>query len=47
MVNGRIAQEMPTAQLAADRDLQERLLGVRSGGHSLEAQADAAGRPAR
>jgi uncharacterized protein (UPF0261 family)/ABC-type branched-subunit amino acid transport system ATPase component len=33
MVNGRIAQEMPTAQLAADRELQERLLGVRSGGH--------------
>ncbi len=32
MVNGRIAQELPTAQLAADRDLQERLLGVRSGG---------------
>ena len=31
MVNGRIAQEMPTAQLAADRALQERLLGVRSG----------------
>ena len=32
MVNGRIAQELPTAQLAADRDLQERLLGVRAGG---------------
>jgi len=32
MVNGRIAQEMPTVQLAADRELQERLLGVRSGG---------------
>jgi uncharacterized protein (UPF0261 family) len=32
MVNGRIAQEMPTAALAADRELQERLLGVRSGG---------------
>ena len=31
MVNGRIAQEMPTAQLAADPALQERLLGVRSG----------------
>jgi uncharacterized protein (UPF0261 family)/ABC-type branched-subunit amino acid transport system ATPase component len=41
MVNGRIAQEMPTSQLAADRDLQERLLGVRSHGEddleSLEA----------
>ncbi|CAN5758811.1 ABC transporter permease [soil metagenome] len=33
MVNGRIAQEMPTAQLAGDRELQERLLGVRSGGN--------------
>ena len=30
MVNGRITQEMPTSQLAADRELQERLLGVRS-----------------
>jgi uncharacterized protein (UPF0261 family)/ABC-type branched-subunit amino acid transport system ATPase component len=30
MVNGRIAQLMPAAQLAADRELQERLLGVRS-----------------
>jgi uncharacterized protein (UPF0261 family)/ABC-type branched-subunit amino acid transport system ATPase component len=33
MVNGRIAQEMSAAELAADRDLQERLLGVKSGGH--------------
>jgi uncharacterized protein (UPF0261 family)/ABC-type branched-subunit amino acid transport system ATPase component len=33
MVNGRIAQEMPAADLAADRALQERLLGVKSGGH--------------
>ena len=39
MVNGRIAQELPTAQLAADRDLQERLLGVRSGGHDAEPEA--------
>ncbi|MDP1533979.1 MAG: ABC transporter ATP-binding protein, partial [Rubrivivax sp.] len=30
MVNGRIAQELPAAILAADRELQERLLGVRS-----------------
>jgi uncharacterized protein (UPF0261 family)/ABC-type branched-subunit amino acid transport system ATPase component len=30
MVNGRIAHEMPAAHLAADRELQERLLGVRS-----------------
>ena len=38
MVNGRIAQEMPTAQLAGDRELQERLLGVRSRGHDDEPQ---------
>jgi uncharacterized protein (UPF0261 family)/ABC-type branched-subunit amino acid transport system ATPase component len=29
MVNGRIARSMPTAELAADRDLQQRLLGVK------------------
>ncbi|CAN5745726.1 ABC transporter permease [soil metagenome] len=40
MVNGRIAQEMPAATLAADRELQERLLGVRSGGHGDELDAD-------
>ena len=39
MVNGRIAQELPAAQLGADRELQERLLGVRSGGHHDEPQA--------
>ena len=32
MVNGRIAHEMSAQALAADRELQERLLGVRSGG---------------
>jgi uncharacterized protein (UPF0261 family)/ABC-type branched-subunit amino acid transport system ATPase component len=42
MVNGRIAEQLPAAQLAADRDLQERLLGVRSGGHHDEADADLA-----
>jgi uncharacterized protein (UPF0261 family)/ABC-type branched-subunit amino acid transport system ATPase component len=36
MVNGRIAQELPAAELGADRELQERLLGVRSGGHDDE-----------
>ena len=36
MVNGRIAHLMPAAQLAADRELQEQLLGVRSGGHHDE-----------
>jgi uncharacterized protein (UPF0261 family)/ABC-type branched-subunit amino acid transport system ATPase component len=30
MVNGRITQELPAAELAADRALQERLLGVRA-----------------
>ena len=29
MVNGRIARSMPSAELAADRDLQQRLLGVK------------------
>jgi uncharacterized protein (UPF0261 family)/ABC-type branched-subunit amino acid transport system ATPase component len=32
MINGRIAREMSAAELAADRQLQERLLGVRSAG---------------
>ena len=41
MVNGRIAHQMPAAQLAADRELQEQLLGVRSGGHHDEAEPDA------
>ena len=40
MVNGRIAHQMPAAALAADRALQEQLLGVRSGGHELEAEPD-------
>jgi uncharacterized protein (UPF0261 family)/ABC-type branched-subunit amino acid transport system ATPase component len=31
MVNGRIARAMPARELAADPDLQHRLLGVRSG----------------
>jgi len=39
MVNGRIAQQMPATQLAADVDMQERLLGVRSNGHDEEAGA--------
>jgi len=41
MVNGRIAQEMPASQLAADRELQERLLGVRSAGEQAEEDAQA------
>jgi uncharacterized protein (UPF0261 family) len=40
MVNGCIAQEMPAAELAADRELQERLLGVRS--HGADESQDAA-----
>ena len=36
MVNGRIAHQIPAPQLAADRELQEQLLGVRSGGHHDE-----------
>jgi uncharacterized protein (UPF0261 family)/ABC-type branched-subunit amino acid transport system ATPase component len=43
MVNGRIAELMPAAALAADRELQERLLGVRSSGDEDAAgTADAA-----
>ena len=42
MVNGRIAEQLPAAELAADRELQERLLGVRSGGHDEDAEAEAA-----
>ena len=48
MVNGRIAQEMPAAELAADRELQERLLGVRAGERRGGRRAAAgAGRRAR
>ena len=39
MVNGRIAHMLPAHALAADRDLQERLLGVRSSGDEDEAEA--------
>src|SRR6185295_1327386 len=31
MVNGRIARSMPAAELGADRELQQRLLGVKVG----------------
>ena len=31
MMNGRIARSMPASELAADRELQQRLLGVRTG----------------
>ncbi len=46
MVNGRIAHQMPASQLAADRELQEQLLGVRSGGHHDEAPEAAVTEPA-
>jgi ABC-type branched-subunit amino acid transport system ATPase component len=36
MVNGRIQDEMPAADLAHDKALQERLLGLRSSGEVLE-----------
>jgi uncharacterized protein (UPF0261 family)/ABC-type branched-subunit amino acid transport system ATPase component len=38
MVNGRIAQQLPAAELAQDRLLQERLLGLRSGAMEEESQ---------
>ena len=43
MVNGRIAHQMPAVQLAADRALQEQLLGVKSGGHHDEPDDEAPG----
>jgi uncharacterized protein (UPF0261 family)/ABC-type branched-subunit amino acid transport system ATPase component len=42
MVNGRIAQEMPAADLAANRTLQERLLGVKANDDEDDAPAAAA-----
>jgi uncharacterized protein (UPF0261 family)/ABC-type branched-subunit amino acid transport system ATPase component len=41
MVNGRIAHEMAAAELGADRELQERLLGLRAGANGDD-EADAA-----
>jgi uncharacterized protein (UPF0261 family)/ABC-type branched-subunit amino acid transport system ATPase component len=41
MVNGRISQEMAASELAADRELQERLLGVRSSDDEVEAEVAA------
>jgi len=45
MVNGRIANELSAAELGADRDLQERLLGLRS--NAADDEADAAPAPSR
>jgi uncharacterized protein (UPF0261 family)/ABC-type branched-subunit amino acid transport system ATPase component len=41
MVNGRIAQQMRATELAADRELQERLLGVRASDDEAETPAAA------
>jgi len=40
MVNGRIARSMPAAELAADRDLQQRLLGVRAAAEEEDGDAE-------
>ena len=42
MVNGRIARELPSAELARDPDLQRRLIGVGSHGHEDEVSTAAA-----
>jgi uncharacterized protein (UPF0261 family)/ABC-type branched-subunit amino acid transport system ATPase component len=39
MINGRIARILPASELAADQELQHRLLGVRSGEDAEEAPA--------
>ena len=40
MVNGQLTRLMPAAELAADRDLQERLLGIRAGDDEGEPEAE-------
>ncbi len=45
MANGRITQELPAATLAADRELQERLLGVRAADVDEVLTADAVAPP--
>jgi uncharacterized protein (UPF0261 family)/ABC-type branched-subunit amino acid transport system ATPase component len=42
LVNGQVARVMPATQLAADRELQQRLLGVKSGASVAAASADTA-----
>jgi uncharacterized protein (UPF0261 family)/ABC-type branched-subunit amino acid transport system ATPase component len=39
LVNGRVARVLPAAELGADRELQQRLLGVRGGEEGHEASA--------
>jgi uncharacterized protein (UPF0261 family)/ABC-type branched-subunit amino acid transport system ATPase component len=41
MVNGRIARSMPAAELAADRELQQRLLGVKAAAEEENGEAAA------
>src|SRR6202008_628707 len=41
MVNGRIARTMPAAELAADEELRQRLLGVRQGTDESDAAEEA------
>lgn len=41
MVNGRISTVLPAEQLAADRTMQERLLGVGRHAHDIDEQQDA------
>jgi uncharacterized protein (UPF0261 family)/ABC-type branched-subunit amino acid transport system ATPase component len=41
MVNGRIARSMPAAELAADRELQQRLLGVKMAEDEVAPPAEA------
>jgi uncharacterized protein (UPF0261 family)/ABC-type branched-subunit amino acid transport system ATPase component len=45
MVNGRIAHQMPATQLAANRELQEKLLGVRSADHHDQDEPESADAP--
>ncbi|ANN80515.1 hypothetical protein BAU07_14745 [Bordetella flabilis] len=47
LVNGQVARVMPAPELAADRELQQRLLGVKSGASAATGAADAAPPPAR
>jgi uncharacterized protein (UPF0261 family)/ABC-type branched-subunit amino acid transport system ATPase component len=47
MVNGRIAHEASAAELRADRDLQQRLLGVRAAEAAEEVEEETAPPPAR
>src|SRR5688572_29133073 len=46
MVNGRLARTLASAELAADADLQQRLLSIRSEGHGDEPGDDVAPAPA-